>query len=98
MLTLNVGRVVKAWDWMTAIHLIGGPSGYSVYDGTDTSNNCTTLNRQPWTYSYGMLLNAAAVMWNVTGDQLWETRTMGIWQASAVSDAYPMRRKARLEG
>ena len=74
---------------MTAIGLIGtheqGP-GFSVFDGTYIENNCTSIaSWVQWTYSAGMLLNAAAVMYNVTQDPIWEERANGIWEASHVS-------------
>lgn len=81
----------KAWDWMTDVGLIGthdaGP-GYSVFDGTYVGNNCSTVASWiQWTYSAGMLLNAAAVMWNVTQDPMWEDRANGIWTSAHVGDS-----------
>lgn len=62
-----------------------GP-GYGVYDGTYVGGNCSSIASWiQWTYSPGMLLQAAAVMWNVTQDPKWEDRANGIWQASHVS-------------
>lgn len=75
--------VGKTWDWMDSVGLIS-PSG-QVFDGTDALQNCSTLDHIQWTYSAGMLLNAAAFMWNQTNgtDQAkWETRVMQVWNAS----------------
>lgn len=69
---------------MAGVNLIGGNGGYSVYDGTSTDNNCTTLDRVQWTYSAGMLLNAAAIMYNLTGSSEWQTRANGLWSSSSV--------------
>lgn len=82
--------VEKAWDWMVGVNLIssdfGQAPGYGVYDGTYDTDNCSTIgNKDQWTYSAGMLLNTAAIMYNVTGDSIWQTRATGLWQASNVS-------------
>ena len=64
----------------------GGVGGYGVYDGYETTNNCTQdLDRVQWTYSAGMLLNTAAVMFSMTGDSMWEDRANGIWASCNVS-------------
>ena len=70
---------------MADIGLIGGYRDGQVFDGTSTPNNCSTTDQILWTYSAGMLLNAAAVMWNKTQNPLWETRVMDIWAACIVS-------------
>lgn len=80
--------VNRAWDWMEGVLLIsnfGEGPGYGVYDGVYDTNNCTTITFLQWTYSAGMLLNTAAVMYNITGDPIWETRLYGIWNSSNVS-------------
>ncbi|KAK3722376.1 hypothetical protein LTR37_002367 [Vermiconidia calcicola] len=81
---------VKAWDWMYDHGLIKTPDSpgsarpYSVFDGTYSTMNCTDLIPIQWTYNAGMLLNAAAVMWNATGDPIWEERVNGLWASSIV--------------
>lgn len=75
---------VKVWDWMGEYKLIGGQSEYLIFDGADTKNECKGVVKMLWTYNAGMMLNAAAVMWNATGEQLWMDRTMGIWNSSQV--------------
>lgn len=69
---------------MSEIGLIGGNKGYSIFDGTSENDNCTSIDHIQWTYSAGMMLNAAAVMWNATGDDTWQTRAQGIWDSSQV--------------
>jgi hypothetical protein len=54
--------VEKTWDWMSAINLIS-PS-YQVFDGTDVLLNCSQLDHVQWSYNSGVLLLAAATMWN----------------------------------
>lgn len=75
------------WDWMSDVGLIGGDSKYSIFDGTSENDNCTTVDHIQWSYSAGMMINAAAVMWNATGDDIWRTRALGIWNASSVSNS-----------
>lgn len=40
--------VVKAWDWMTAIGLIGGHLGHQVFDGSNALINCTSVDHTLW--------------------------------------------------
>ena len=54
--------VEKVWDWMVEIDLIS-PS-FQVFDGTDVTINCTQLDHIQWSYNGGVLLLAAATMWN----------------------------------
>lgn len=61
------------------------PPAYRIFDGTYATNNCSGQVKIQWSYNYGMLLNAAAVMWNVTQDPIWEERANGVWQAAIVS-------------
>lgn len=74
----------KTWTWMSEVGLIGGDKGYSIFDGTSENDNCTTIDHIQWSYSAGMMINAAAVMWNATGDDMWKTRAQGVWDASSV--------------
>lgn len=65
----------KLWDWMyDTVHLIDNQN-YNVYDGTSIENNCTTLDHTMWTYTGGMMINSAAVMYNATGSDVWANRT-----------------------
>lgn len=76
--------VNRSWKWMdagTGIGLIG--SNYAVYDGSDGLLNCTQLDHIQWSYSAGILLNAAAVMWNQTNSTEWYDRTQGLWNETA---------------
>jgi mannan endo-1,6-alpha-mannosidase len=84
---------------MEAVQFIGGrpygTPGYSVFDGASTGSNCTDRDPVQWTYTAGMLLNACAVMWNATQDSTWETRALGIWNASLVF--FPNNQKIMVE-
>lgn len=83
----------KTYDWMEGLGYIGryknSPYNYSVFDGGGIESNCTQVKQTQWTYSAGMLINAAAVMYNVTGEQIWHDRAMGIWESSSVGHFCP---------
>ena len=82
----------KTWDWLQAVGLIG--ANYDIYDGTSIGDNCTSLDHTLWTYTAGIMLNGAAVMWNATtadasastatADE-WKNRTQGIWDAAVTN-------------
>lgn len=77
--------VEKTWDWMSAINLIS-PS-YQVFDGTDVLLNCSQLDHVQWSYNSGVLLLAAATMWNqTTGDtqSKWGARVTGLLNENKV--------------
>lgn len=78
-----------AYNWMVDVKLIsfeGISPGFSVFDGTFVDVNCSHVGEFiQWTYSAGMLLNSAAVLYNVTNDPTWEERLYGLWNASNVS-------------
>lgn len=57
--------VDKVWDWMDEVGLIS-PS-YQIFDGTDVTINCTQLDHVQWSYNGGVMLLAAATMWNQVG-------------------------------
>ena len=66
----------KVWDWMEASPLMEtqGDTLY-IWDNTDTTNNCTTVQHFVWSYNYGTMLMGAAYMYNATnGSALWEQR------------------------
>lgn len=73
--------VERSWNWMSDIGLIS-PT-YQIFDGSDGLLNCTQLDHIQWSYSSGILLNAAAVMYNKTNNATWQARTQGIWNNSA---------------
>lgn len=72
----------KSWNWSTDIGLVS--STYDVYDGTDDTSNCTQLDHLQFSYSLGIYLYGAAVMYNYTnGSAVWEERTSGLLSAAA---------------
>jgi len=71
------------WDWLTAVGLLS-PS-YQFFDGTDDTENCTSINHIQWTYNSGVFLLGAANMYNFTkGSEKWKTRLEGIISGAEV--------------
>ena len=74
---------------MEGVGLIGNHEGtYRIYDGTYIASNCSKIGDWvQWSYSAGMLLNSAAVMYNITQDQVWMDRANGVWHDCSVSSS-----------
>ncbi|MCJ1356555.1 MAG: hydrolase 76 protein [Icmadophila ericetorum] len=73
----------KTWNWINAVGLMS-PT-YQIFDGTEDTQNCTSVNHIQWTYNAGIYLLGAANMYNMTnGSALWEERVQGILNASSV--------------
>ncbi|KAI9714237.1 MAG: hydrolase 76 protein [Chrysothrix sp. TS-e1954] len=66
----------KAFNWTKEIGLI--TPQWTVFDGTDLTQNCTGFNRLQWTYNAGVYLYSAAVMWNVTQSDFWYQNTANL--------------------
>ena len=72
----------KSYNWTEGVGLIG--PRYDVYDGTDDTMNCSSLDHVQLTYNIAIWLYGAAVMYNYTnGSSIWETRTSGLLTACA---------------
>ena len=69
----------KAWNWMYAHGMISPE--LIVYDSVSVDDNCTSQDHDHWTYTTGMIMNGAAVMWNQTQDDIWKNRTMQMWES-----------------
>lgn len=73
----------KTWDWIFAVGL-GSPI-YQFFDGTDDTQNCTSLDHIQWTYNAGVMMLGAANMYNFTnGSALWQQRLDGVIQGVSV--------------
>ncbi|KAI9805016.1 MAG: hydrolase 76 protein [Piccolia ochrophora] len=73
----------KMYDWTEAVGLMNDK--FQFYDGTDTTINCTNVNRIQWSYNAANYLIGAANMYNFTdGDEKWKTRLQGILDATSV--------------
>lgn len=70
----------RAWDWSTATGLIG--KKLNVYDGAHASDDCAQVNYVAFTYTAGIYLYGAAIMAEITGDQIWADRAHGILKAA----------------
>lgn len=69
----------KIWDWSAGVGFID--SSYNVYDGADSTDNCSKVNPVTFSYSAGIYLYGAAVLANVS-DSVWVDRTTGLLEAS----------------
>lgn len=58
----------RSWDWTFDIGLIN--QAYDIYDGTDDTMNCTSVNHIQWTYNAGVFLHGAANMYDFVSLQL----------------------------
>ena len=52
-------------------------NNYNVYDGTDDTKGCTSVDHDQWSYNVGIYLYGSAVMQALTNDPKWVTRTNG---------------------
>ncbi|KAI9817423.1 MAG: hydrolase 76 protein [Pycnora praestabilis] len=73
----------KTFDWIQNIQLMN--SQYQFFDGTDDTQNCSSINHIQWTYNAGVYLHGAANMYAFTNQSsLWQTRVQGILNATDV--------------
>jgi mannan endo-1,6-alpha-mannosidase len=73
----------KSWDWSARIGLVS--SRYEVFDGSDDLLNCTEIDHTRYSYTAGMAMYGAAVLYNYTkGSSIWQDRVSGLLGASSV--------------
>ncbi|KAI0417601.1 mannan endo-1,6-alpha-mannosidase DCW1-like protein [Xylaria grammica] len=71
----------KIWDWSEKIGFID--EHYNVLDGASSTKDCRDTNPLSFSYSQGIYMYGAAVLFNYTnGDGAWADRTNGLLQAS----------------
>jgi mannan endo-1,6-alpha-mannosidase len=71
----------KVWDWSQRIGFID--KDFNVPDGASSSKDCKEINPVSFSYSQGIYMYGAAILFNYTnGDKSWENRTNGLLQAS----------------
>ncbi|KAI8957632.1 glycoside hydrolase family 76 protein [Daldinia sp. FL1419] len=71
----------KVWDWSEKIGFVD--QDYNVYDGAGIEDNCAKINKLSFSYSQGIYMYGAAVLYNYTnGDKTWGSRTTGILKAA----------------
>lgn len=68
----------EIWDWSESIGFVTdayGNGALDVLDGADISDNCADTNPVSFSYSQGIYLYGAAVLYNYTnGNQTWDDR------------------------
>ncbi|RDW58894.1 mannan endo-1,6-alpha-mannosidase-1 [Coleophoma cylindrospora] len=70
-------RAESTWDWVTGVGLID--QNYLVYDGTNSDDNCSSINHEQFSYNAAVFLLGAATMYNYTnGDPVWKGRVEGL--------------------
>ncbi|KAI1915053.1 hypothetical protein LOZ58_006666 [Ophidiomyces ophidiicola] len=65
----------KHWNWLDSTGLIS--NSYQVFDGTWVTN-CSRFDHIQWSYNSGVVLAAAAAMYNFTGSDVWKKRVEGL--------------------
>lgn len=69
------------WNWSSEIGLIDDI--YNVFDGTDETINCSSIDHHQWSYNVGVFLYGAAMLQNYTnGSSPWIERTVGLLDAA----------------
>lgn len=53
----------KMWDWYVD-SVIYDATTYQVFDGTSTTQNCTSASHEEWTYTYGTFISGLAYLYN----------------------------------
>jgi mannan endo-1,6-alpha-mannosidase len=67
----------KIFDWTSTVGLID--NAWNVYDGSDTTTNCSTINHVQFSNSAGTYITGVAHMYNVTsGNEKWKTALDGL--------------------
>jgi len=69
----------KVYDWTTSIGFIDDE--YNVFDGADTTQNCSAVSKLQFSYVAGTYINGAAYMYNISsGDdqETWKTELDGL--------------------
>jgi mannan endo-1,6-alpha-mannosidase len=41
------------------------PTTYAIYDGSEDTTNCTSIDHVQWTYNNGVFLHGAATMYSI---------------------------------
>ncbi|KAK5662692.1 hypothetical protein OQA88_8608 [Cercophora sp. LCS_1] len=67
----------KAFSWMTEIGLINTET-WDVYDGGHVEHNCTDINKAQFSASASVVIQGAAFMYNITGNEEWRKRLDGL--------------------
>ena len=76
----------KIFSWMEGVKFID--DDWAIYDGAGIEQNCTLINELQFSYNAGVFLLGAGTMYNLTGSQVWKTRTDGLLNKT-ISTFYP---------
>jgi mannan endo-1,6-alpha-mannosidase len=71
----------KAYDWTTSVGLID--EDYNVYDGADTTTNCSDITKLQWSENAATYIAGAAHLYNITtgsSQTQWKTVLDGLLQ------------------
>ncbi|KAK8051303.1 hypothetical protein PG993_002688 [Apiospora rasikravindrae] len=72
----------KIWDWSESVGFID--KDFNVLDGADSKDDCQKVNPVSFSYSQGIYLYGAAVLYNHTlGDATWGDRTTRLLKATS---------------
>jgi mannan endo-1,6-alpha-mannosidase len=75
----------EIYDWISDSGLVNDLQwGSEVYDGFNVDNNCSDIEKVLWSYNYGTLIAGAGYLYQVTGDDKWETRASNIILGSQI--------------
>ncbi|KAG7664087.1 uncharacterized protein J8A68_002411 [[Candida] subhashii] len=75
----------KVWNWMVNVGYItveDDGTTIQIYDGAHVEENCTDFTTLKWSSNYGTFLSGCAYLYNLTGDEVWKSRTLEILEAS----------------
>ncbi|KAI5964716.1 DFG5 [Candida pseudojiufengensis] len=82
--TVYVEAAERVWKWMDDVKFLTEEDNgnFRVYDGANIDENCTKVTDLRWSYTYGVFMSGCAYLYNITGDEIWKTRTEEIIEAS----------------
>lgn len=70
----------QTFEWVQGVGLI--VNNYNVFDRTDDTKGCTSVDHDQWSYNVGVYLYGSAVMQALTNDPKWARRTNGLLTAT----------------
>lgn len=71
----------RIYDWLVSVDFLDGDKSWAVYDGAGAENNCSEITKIEWTYNSGLMLSAAAYMYDYTnGSSKWEDIASSLWK------------------
>ncbi|QPG73813.1 hypothetical protein FOA43_001127 [Brettanomyces nanus] len=73
------------WTWITDVQFATlTDDSYSVYDGANVDNNCSTLESTRWMYNYATLMAGCAYMYNYTEEESWQTEVGRLFSGMSI--------------